>query len=31
LSRMRHLVEKAIPTFSPRATFATQSEWQAAL
>jgi hypothetical protein len=31
LSRMRRLVEKAIPTFSPRATFATQSEWQAAL
>jgi hypothetical protein len=31
LSRMRRLVEKVIPTFSLRATFATQRERQAAL
>jgi hypothetical protein len=30
-ARMRHLVEKTIPTFSLRAALATQSERQAAL
>src|SRR2546430_16528557 len=31
VSRTRHLAEKAIPTFSPCATLATQGERQAAL